>query len=41
MKKETQLIEFKQSWRDDFLKGICGFANADGGRMVSGVRGDK
>ena len=31
MKKETQTIEFKQSWHDDFLKEICGFANVQGG----------
>ena len=37
MKKETQTIEFKQSWRDEFLKEICGFANAQGGMLVVGV----
>ena len=37
MKNETQTIEFKQSWRDDFLKEICGFANAQGGTLVVGV----
>ena len=36
-RKETQTIEFKQSWRDDFLKEICGFANAQGGLLVVGV----
>ena len=33
MKKETQNVEFKQSWRDEYLKWICGFANADGGTI--------
>ena len=33
---ETQNIEYKQSWRDDFLKWICGFANARGGRIYIG-----
>jgi hypothetical protein len=28
MKKETQNVEFKQSWRDEYLKWICGFLNA-------------
>jgi len=28
---ETQNIEFKESWRDECLKWICGFANAQGG----------
>jgi ATP-dependent DNA helicase RecG len=27
---EQQNIEFKQSWHDDFLKWVCGFANAQG-----------
>ena len=25
---ESQLIEYKESWRDEYLKWICGFANA-------------
>ena len=25
---EDQNIEYKQSWRDEYLKWICGFANA-------------
>ena len=37
MKKETQTIEFKQSWRDEYLKWICGFANAQGGKLIIGV----
>ena len=32
-RKETQNVEFKQSWRDEFLKEICGFANAKGDRV--------
>ena len=28
---EDQQTEFKESWRDDFLKYVCGFANAQGG----------
>ena len=34
--KEAQNIEWKQSWRDDYLRWICGFANADGGTLVIG-----
>ena len=26
---EQQNIEYKQSWHDDYLKWVCGFANAD------------
>ncbi|MCK4304336.1 MAG: hypothetical protein KAY24_08875 [Candidatus Eisenbacteria sp.] len=34
--KEHQHIEWKTSWRDDYLKWICGFPNADGGVLVIG-----
>ena len=27
---ENQNIEYKTSWRDEYLKWICGFANANG-----------
>lgn len=33
---ENQNIEYKQSWRDEYLKWICGFANANGGTIVIG-----
>lgn len=33
---EQQNIEFKQSWHDDYLKWICGFANAQGGIIFIG-----
>ena len=35
--EESQNIEFKESWRDEYLKWICGFANADGGRIYIGI----
>lgn len=41
MKHEDQNTEYKQSWRDEYLKWVCGFANADGGRIVIGVTDDK
>ena len=41
MKSEDQNIEYKQNWRDEYLRWICGFANADGGRMLIGVSDDK
>ena len=34
---ESQNIEFKESWRDEYLKWICGFANAVGGKLYIGV----
>ena len=35
--EEKQNIEYKESWRDEYLKWICGFANAQGGRIYIGV----
>ena len=32
---ESQNIEYKSSWRDEFLRWICGFANAQGGTALS------
>ena len=29
---ESQNIEYKESWRDEYLKWACGFANAGGGK---------
>lgn len=34
--KENQRIELKESWRDEYIKWICGFANAAGGMLVIG-----
>ena len=34
---ESQNIEYKSSWRDEYLKWICGFANANGGKIYIGV----
>lgn len=34
--KENQHIEWKESWRDEYLKWVCGFANAEGGVLVIG-----
>jgi ATP-dependent DNA helicase RecG len=36
-KAETQNVEYKLSWRDEYLKWICGFANAQGGKIFIGV----
>ncbi|NOU45826.1 MAG: transcriptional regulator, partial [Bacteroidales bacterium] len=33
---ENQNIEYKQSWHDDYLKWVCGFANASGGIIYIG-----
>ena len=34
---ESQNIEYKESWRDEYLKWLCGFANAQGGTIYIGV----
>ena len=34
---ENQNIEWKESWRDEYLKWICGFANATGGKIYIGM----
>ena len=36
MTPETQHVEWKRSWRDEHLKWICGFANAQGGVLEIG-----
>lgn len=35
-----QNIEYKQSWRDEYQKWICGFANAQGGTIFIGIDDD-
>ena len=40
MNTENQNIEFKESWRDEYLKWICGFANAQGGKLFIGIDDD-
>ena len=33
---ESQNVEWKETWRDEYLKWICGFANAQGGVLQIG-----
>jgi len=33
---EDQHTEWKETWRDEYLKWVCGFANAEGGVLVIG-----
>jgi len=37
---ENQHTEFKESWRDEFLKHICAFANTYGGNLIIGIGDD-
>lgn len=34
---ESQNVEYKESWRTEYLKWVCGFANAQGGTIYIGV----
>ena len=34
---EAQNTEWKASWRDEYMKWICGFANAQGGKIYIGM----
>ena len=34
---EKQNVEYKSSWHDDYLKWVCGFANAIGGIIYIGI----
>ncbi|HED38545.1 MAG TPA: transcriptional regulator [Ignavibacteria bacterium] len=34
--QESQNIEWKKNWKDEYLKWICGFANASGGKIIIG-----
>ncbi len=35
---ENQQTEFKELWKDEFLKHICAFANTLGGRLYIGIK---
>jgi len=35
-KEESEDLEFKKSWRDEYLKTISAFANSKGGRVILG-----
>ena len=41
MNSESQNTEYKELWRDEYLKWICGFANAQGGCIYIGVNDDR
>lgn len=34
---ENQNVEYKESWHDEYLKWVCGFANAQGGTIYIGI----
>jgi ATP-dependent DNA helicase RecG len=34
---ESQNIEYKVLWKDEYLKQVCGFANSKGGILYIGI----
>lgn len=38
--QESQTIEWKWAWQDDYLKWLCAYANTDGGVLNIGVNDD-
>ena len=38
--KECQNVEYKKVWQEEYLKWICGFANAQGAVLYFGVDDD-
>jgi ATP-dependent DNA helicase RecG len=38
--QETQSVELKETWRDEYIKTIAAFANTDGGRLLVGYDDD-
>ncbi len=38
--QESQSVEWKWSWQDEYLKWLCGYANTDGGTLYIGVNDD-
>lgn len=37
---ENQSTEWKEIWKDDYLKTICAFANTEGGTLTVGINDD-
>jgi len=35
--REDQTTEFKETWRDEYLKVLCSFANTEGGTLYVGI----
>ena len=40
MNNENQNTEYKRIWKDEYLKWVCGFANAQGGKIYVGIGDD-
>lgn len=40
MNNENQNTEYKRIWKDEYLKWVCVFANAQGGKIYIGINDD-
>lgn len=40
MNNENHNTEYKRIWKDEYLKWVCGFANAQGGKIYIGIDDD-
>ena len=40
MNTENHNTEYKRIWKDEYLKWVCGFANAQGGKIYIGIDDD-
>jgi len=40
-KGESQFVEFKRLWKDEYLKTLCAFANTSGGKLLIGIEDNK
>lgn len=40
MNRENQNTEYKRIWKDEYLKWVSGFANAQGGKIYIGIDDD-
>lgn len=40
MPNENHNTEYKRIWKDEYLKWVCGFANAHGGQIYIGIGDD-
>ena len=38
--RESQDVEFKKNWRDEYMKTLCAFSNTNGGILYIGIDDD-
>ena len=40
-RQESHNVEYKRAWHDEYLRWVCGFANAKGGTIWIGIDDDR